>query len=141
LNVSCNCSDGENLKVCRYVERNPLRLNLVERAESWPWCGLYKRLAAWMVAESAAAAATPDEPVASGAAELLDEWPVPEPPDWLKRINAADTAGELEALRRSERRGRPYGDEKWMMLTAEQLGRSASLRPPGRPQKTKRPSN
>jgi hypothetical protein len=50
-----------------------------------------------------------DEPVAPGAAKLLDEWPVPEPPDWLVRVNAADTAGELEALRRCVRRGRPYG--------------------------------
>jgi putative transposase len=127
--------DWHFLKVCRYVERNPLRANLVERAESWPWCSLYKRLAACKVAESAAAAGTPDEPMAPGAAELLDEWPVPEPPDWLGRINAADTAGELEALRRSVRRGRPFGDEEWTMRTAEQLG------PPGRPRKTKRPSN
>ena len=36
---------------------------------------------------------TPEEPVPPGAAELLDEWPVSEPPDWLDRVNAADTAG------------------------------------------------
>ncbi len=24
--------------VCRYVERNPLRANLVHRAEDWRWC-------------------------------------------------------------------------------------------------------
>ncbi len=35
---------------------------------------------------------------APGADELLDEWPVPAPPDWLERVNAADTAGELAAL-------------------------------------------
>ena len=38
--------DWHFLKVCRYVERNPLRANLVERAELWPWCSLNKRLAA-----------------------------------------------------------------------------------------------
>ena len=76
-----------------------------------------------------------------GAAELLDEWPVSEPPDWLDRVNAADTAGELEALRRCVRRGRPYGDEEWVMRTADRLGLSSSLRPPGRPRKKAKPSD
>jgi hypothetical protein len=67
--------------------------------------------------------------VPPGAAELLDEWPVPEPPDWLARVNTADTAGELEASRRCVRRGRPYGDEEWVTRTAE------SLRPASRPTK------
>ena len=110
--------DWHFLKVCRYVDRNPLRANLVERA----WCSLNKRLAARNVAEPPAAEATPDEPVSPGAAELVDEWPVPEPPDWVERVNAADTAGELAALRRCVRRSRPYGDEEWVMRTAEQLG-------------------
>ena len=112
---------------------------LVERAELWPWCSLNKRMAGRNVAESSAAEATPEEPLPPGAAELLDEWPVPEPPDWLERVNAADTAGELAALRRCVRRGRPYGDEEWVMRTAEQLGLSASLRPPGRPRKKPQP--
>jgi len=131
--------DWHFLKVCRYVERNPLRANLVERAELWPWCSLNKRLAACSVAEPPETA--PDAPVSPRAAELLDEWPVPEPPDWLERVNAADGPGELEALRRCVRRGRPYGDEEWVMRTAEQLGLSASLRPPGRPWKKRSPSN
>jgi len=65
---------------------------------------------------------------------------VPEPPDWVERVNAADTAGELAALRQCVRRGRPYGDEEWVMRTAEQLGLSASLRPPGRPRKKPKPT-
>jgi len=131
--------DWHFLKVCRCVERNPLRANLVERAELWPWCSLNKRQAACGVAESSGTASAPDAPIPPGAAELLDDWPVPEPPDWLERVNAADTAGELEALRRCVRRGRPYGDEEWVMRTAERLGLSASLRPPGRPRKKARP--
>jgi hypothetical protein len=100
-------------------------------------------LAACKVAESFTAAATldepmpVDEPVAPGGAELLDEWPVPE--NWLERVNAADTAGELEALRRWVRRGRPYGEEEWVMRTAEKLDLGASLRPRGRPRKRAKP--
>ncbi len=77
--------DRHFLKVCRYVERNPLRVNLVKRAEPWPWCSLHKRLAACGVAEPSAATptrgeATPDGAARPGAAELLDKWPVREPP-------------------------------------------------------------
>src|SRR5205085_11259175 len=31
------------LVLCRYVERNPLRANLMERAQDWPWCSLWRR--------------------------------------------------------------------------------------------------
>ena len=33
-------SDGHFLRVCRYVERNPLRAGLVTRAEDWRWSSL-----------------------------------------------------------------------------------------------------
>jgi putative transposase len=32
--------DDHFLKVCRYVERNAMRANLVDRAEDWRWCSL-----------------------------------------------------------------------------------------------------
>ncbi len=37
--------DGHFLTVCRYVERNALRAGLVERAERWRWCSLWRRAA------------------------------------------------------------------------------------------------
>ncbi len=132
--------DRHFLGVCRYVERNPVRARLVERAELWAWCSLYKRLAACNPGGPPAAGA-PDEPSPPGAAELLDEWPAPEPPDWLEHVNAADNPGELESLRRCVRRGRPYGDKEWVMRTAERLGLGSSLRPRGRPRKNAAPSN
>lgn len=33
------------LTLCRYVEANPLRARLVERADAWPWSGLARRAA------------------------------------------------------------------------------------------------
>lgn len=71
--------DWHFLKACRYVERNPVRARLVERAELWPWCSLSKRLAA--NGGEPPAPPTEDEVVSPGAADLLDEWPVPEPRD------------------------------------------------------------
>ena len=35
--------DAHFLTVCRYVERNPLRANLVSRAELWKWSSLWAR--------------------------------------------------------------------------------------------------
>lgn len=32
------------LTFCRYVEANPLRARLVERADAWPWSGLSRRM-------------------------------------------------------------------------------------------------
>src|SRR5438045_209518 len=35
-------ADEHLLIVLRYVERNPLRAKMRERAQMWPWCSLYK---------------------------------------------------------------------------------------------------
>jgi putative transposase len=133
-------TDGHFLKVCRYVERNPVRANLVQKAEHWQWCSLHKRLAA---TNSGLASSAPQEDkpgkARPTAADLLDQWPVPPPRDWLQHVNQAQTATELDALRRCVRRGRPYGDQTWVINTAERLGLMASLHPLGRPPKQTKP--
>jgi len=102
--------------VCRYIERNALRANLVnERAEQWPWGSLWHRLNV------------------PGPESLLSEWPVPCPANWVEMVNEAQTEGELEALRLSVKRNRPFGDEGWVEATAERLRLGQTLRPQGRP--------
>ena len=66
---------------------------------------------------------------------MLGEWPVQRPADWLAWVNRPETAEELEALRRSARRGSPYGTQRWARATARRLGIESSLRRPGRPSK------
>jgi putative transposase len=105
--------------VLRYVERNPLRAKLVSRAEYWRWSSLWRRLH-------------------NQGALLLHAWPVPMPDNWLALVNEPQTAGEVEAVRRSVQRGCPYGAPAWQEVTARQLGLEASLRPPGRPKKAAR---
>jgi putative transposase len=106
--------DEHFLTVCRYVERNPLRAGLVERAEQWRWSSLWYRaqgtLPGW-----------------------LHAWPLPVPDDWLRHVNAVGTEAELAAVRRSAARGVPFGDPGWQQRTAEQLGLQSTLRPRGRP--------
>lgn len=99
--------------VCRYVERNALRANLVSRAELWKWSSLW----IW----NNAAAAVP-----------LAEWPVVRPRDWLRYVNDPQTEAELNAIRRSVARSRPFGDNVWTEQTAKQLGLERSLRVAGR---------
>jgi putative transposase len=60
--------ERELLRVCRYVNANPLRAGLVDRAEEWPWSDLSRQ-------------ATKD------GASLLTDWPSPRPADWLDIVN------------------------------------------------------
>jgi len=113
--------DDHFLTVCRYVEQNPLRAGLVARAEEWPWSSLgLKRTGA-----------------AKNGGPKISEWPVARPANWLDFVNRAMTAKELERLRSSARRGRPYGNESWQLWIAKRLGLESTLRARGRPQKRK----
>jgi putative transposase len=83
--------DRHFLVVCRYVERNPLRANLVKRVEDWPWSSLARRRrkdgCEWLVG--------------------MNDWPVGPPRDWLAFVNRPGTDQELESLHRSVGRGSP----------------------------------
>jgi putative transposase len=108
--------DNHFLQVCRYVERNALRANLVERAEAWRWSS------AWLRTDAR-------QPLH----DLLTEWPVRRPRNWIQLLNEPQSEKELKALREARDRGRPYGDARWSAKTARQLGVESSMRPIGRP--------
>jgi len=110
--------DDHLYTVLRYVERNPRRANLVERASQWRWGSCWHRRNA--------------ESTLRG---LLAEWPLPMPQDWETWVNEPHTEAELAAIRRSVNRGAPYGDEQWVTQTAARLGLATTLRPRGRPRK------
>ena len=110
--------DEHYLTVVRYVERNPLRAGLVARAANWRWSSLGQTN---LMLES----------------PLLVEGPVARPKDWLARVDQPETQTELEALRRSITRGAPFGGEDWQKRTATYLGLQSSLKPLGRPGKSK----
>lgn len=109
--------DAHFLTVCRYVERNALRAELVQRAEDWRWGSLWR----WLQTA---------EPIAP----LLSPWPIPRSPNWVEKVNAPLTDRELSAIRIAAQRGTPLGEQAWVESTAERLGLSSTLRPRGRPQ-------
>jgi putative transposase len=104
------------LAVCRYVERNPLRAELVRRADQWRWSSLWRR------------DQVPETP-------WLWRWPLEPPGDWAENLQDSETPAELERIRVSVRRGSPFGERDWCVRTAEALGLQSSLRPRGRPRK------
>ena len=101
----------------RYVERNPVRAGLVERAQDYPWssaaahCGL-----------------APPGPLSPGR-------PFPGPiqhwPSWL----AQEDAAAEEHLRTATRLGKPAANGDDRARLEEQLERPVTLRPWGRPRR------
>lgn len=111
-------SDEHYLTVLRYVERNALRAQLVDRAEDWRWGSLWRRQ--------------------SGNAQqklLLSDGPLPLPARWASRVNTPQSDAELEVLRRAVARGTPYGDPTWQARIGSRLGLESTLRARGRPRK------
>ena len=104
--------------VCRYVERNALRANLVRRAEDWRWGRLYRWKAGTLRARS-----------------LLATWPLRRRARWIEYVNAPQTEAELSSLRRSVKRGCPYGNVSWCDRMVRRLGLESTLRSQGRPKK------
>jgi len=109
--------DEHLLTVLRYVERNPLRANMVEQADAWRWSSLWHR-------------------VHGDEARLLDDGPLALPRGWRQHVQSPQTEAELEALRRAVVRGAPFGEGSWQERTAKRLGLQSTLRARGRPWKT-----
>jgi putative transposase len=100
------------LTVLRYVERNPVRANLVKKVDDWKWSS------AWWRGKSY---------------HWLDPSPIEMGLDWEAYVNTPQTLAEVEALRRSVNRGSPFGTTSWRIQTAEDMGLSSTLRSRGRP--------
>jgi putative transposase len=67
------------LRVCRYIERNPVEAGLVQRAEVWGWSSAAQR----------------------GGAEArlaMDEGPIPLPSDWLAIVNCEREMRETDFI-------------------------------------------
>ncbi len=112
--------DAHLLTVLRYVERNPLRAWLTERAEDWRWSSL----PAWR---------RKDRP------PFLHEGPVDRGPSWVADVNRPMTPAEEADLRKCVNRCTPFGAPRWQQTTALRLGLESTLRPRGRPPKQPSP--
>lgn len=110
--------DRHFLQLIRYVERNPLRANLVRKAEGWRWGSTWRR-----------AEGTPKQK------KLLHPWPVQVPRGYATLLNEPQSADEIEAMRRAVARGNPYGSLAWTEKTVQKFKLETTIRPRGRPKK------
>ena len=115
-------TDEHFYQVVRYVERNPLRANLVNAPDDWQWSSLWRRIHGDRKQK-----------------QLLATWPLPHPRNWLHHVRQPASEAELEALRNSVRKGSPLGSADWTRRTASQLGLEHTLRSRGRPRKEAAP--
>ena len=100
------------LTVCRYVERNPVRAGLVERAAQWRWsrAGSLGRVS-------------------------LDTWPMDRPAEWRRWVEEGESSAQLSAVRRSVLKGQPFGSEPWVEQTVARWNLGVTMRGRGRPKK------
>jgi putative transposase len=111
-------TDDYFYQVVRYVERNPLRAELVTHAEQWRWSSLRQRLSE-----------VSSQPIP------LSPWPLPIPTNWRTLVNQPQHETELKTIRHCLRRGQPFGNGAWTQQTAHRLGLESTLRAPHRPHK------
>jgi putative transposase len=79
-------------RAARYVESNPVRAGLAERAESWPWSSA--------------------SPTSSIQGVELAAWPLPRPRDWLTFVNRGESALDLIYIRDRVRTGKRLGPDR-----------------------------
>lgn len=107
--------DEHLLTVVRYVERNPLRANLVKKAENWGFSSLLKIL--------------------SKKSKMLSEWPIEKPINYLSFVNTPTNEEEECAIRYSINKGKPFGSKEWTNKIIEKYKLNATERGRGRPKK------
>jgi putative transposase len=117
--------------VVRYVETNAQRAAFVARAEEWRWSSAYVRAKTRQGFEATQGILSPMSP--------NDGFLFDSPDDYFSWLNGGgnslDLEAELQKIRKSVERSRPYGSESWMMATVDRFGLKNTLRDRGRPGK------
>ena len=106
------------LATARYLELNPVRAKLVERAEDWRWSSARAHLLG------------PDDCLVKVAPLLAMIG------NWQAFLRSAQPEEQLQELRRHTRTGRPLGDEAFLDRLEGLVGRLLRPQKGGRPKKT-----
>ncbi len=117
--------DSHLLIVLRYIEANPIRAGRVKDLATCRWSSYQHN---GLGEEDARLSPFP-------AWQELGRTESERRRRWRDRVTAAQKPAELEAVRASLRRGRPFGDPDWLAMVARRLNINPNPRPPGRPRK------
>src|SRR5690606_33572303 len=113
---SCPLDEPHAWAAVRYVECNPLRAGMTERAETYPW--------------SSAAAHCNQRPDPLLAADFPPPGVIE---DWAEWLHEGESHEMVNHLRRNTQSGRPFGASAFLSRVEHLLGRS--LRPKKRGRK------
>ncbi|MGH9447857.1 MAG: transposase [Terriglobia bacterium] len=118
-------NDEHLLTVLRYIEANPLRAKIVERAEEYRWSS-YR-------AHGLGEADELLDPLITY--EQLSPYAAVRQRLWEKKVHLPIEERVLAAIRRSSATGLPYGGDDWVKSLAKKLNLDLTIRPRGRPRK------
>jgi putative transposase len=121
-------NDEHLLAVLRYIEANPLRARLAKRAEDYPWSS-YRVHGLGQTNEWVDRLITYEELSPLGKVRCRK---------WAAMVHRPIDEAVLNAIRRSNATGLPYGDEAWTNRLAKRLNLDLTIRPRGRPRNVKR---
>jgi putative transposase len=119
-------NDEHLLNVLRYIEANPLRAAIVERAEEYKWSSFG--------AHGMGDANELLDPL--NTYEQLSPYPAVRLRKWSEKVHLPLDGLTLARIRRSVATGLPYGSDAWTNRLAKRLGLDLAIRPRGRPKKS-----
>jgi len=102
----------------KYVERNPVRANLLKLCEKWKWGSAYRRIYGTQKEKA-----------------LLDQSSFNLPDNYLNWINTIEKEDTLNDVRFSVIKGVPYGREAWVNKMIDIYHLESTTKFPGRPKK------
>jgi len=115
---SCVLDERHMIACARYIERNPLRANLVRKPYLWSYssakihCGISQ-----------------DDPL--GVNQLFD-YIEKNPKEWKEFIETPDNPDEIKGIREKTRTGRPLGTDDFIEKLERQIKRLFKLKSKGR---------
>lgn len=108
--------DSYLLQLLRYVEQNPLRAKLVTQAKDWQWSSLWRRMKGTLEQK-----------------ELLSPWPIDEPSNYFDWVNEKEDVTMTEEIQGCINKGKPFGDDAWVVNMINQYQLGSTTRGSGRP--------
>ncbi|MEK7113541.1 MAG: transposase [Patescibacteria group bacterium] len=112
--------DKENyiIAVIKYVERNSVRAKLTRLCQNWQWGSAWRRTKGTIEQK-----------------KLLDQKSFKLPDNYLSWINTEDNSETTNIIRRSVKKGIPYGRDKWIDNMVSKYHLESTLKSQGRPRK------
>ena len=124
-------SEKHLMGAVRYVERNPVKADLVERAEQWAWSSAAAHCAACDGGEA---------PQTAAECQWLVDRAAGMTRTWTEQLAWRDDTELSKLMRQRENTGRPLGDTGFVKEIGQQLSRDLMPKKPGpkRPKKKKK---